>query len=179
MHDKQNDKFRRIYSATLLHTPWRNIRRWNRGQGSTPRTQINPRTRPRTALPRTDRLEANDRNAPGQGQGSRTQTLVLSKKKVLQKNFSGNLQKKTVFQEIFHALHKLLTTLKIVLFSSRGQTNFEGLEASRPRPKTWPSRPKPRPRTSNCVLEDVLEAKNVLKDSTSGNIIVFHASPFC
>ena len=55
---------------------------------------------------------------------------------------------------------------KIVLSSSRGQGNFRGLEASRPRPRTWPSRP--RPRTSKCVLEDVLEAKDVLEDSTSG-----------
>ena len=47
---------------------------------------------------------------------------------------------------------------KIVLSSSRGQGNFRGLEASRP-----------RPRTSKCVLEDVLEAKDVLEDSTSVN----------
>ena len=40
---------------------------------------------------------------------------------------------KTVFQKIFQALHKLLTTQKIVLSSSRGQGNFRGLEASRPR----------------------------------------------
>ena len=45
---------------------------------------------------------------------------------------------------------------KIVLSSSRGQVNFRGPKAS-------------RPRTSNCVLEDVLEAKDVLEDSTSGN----------
>ena len=43
-----------------------------------------------------------------------------------------------------------------MLSSSRGQANFRGLEASRP-----------RPRTSKCVLEDVLEAKDVLEDSTS------------
>ena len=40
----------------------------------------------------------------------------------------------------------------------RGQGQGQGLEASRPRP---------RPRTSKCVLEDVLEAKDVLEDSTS------------
>ena len=40
------------------------------------------------------------------------------------------------------------------------QGNFWGIETSRPRPWTWPS----RPRTSKCVLE----AKDVLKDSTSG-----------
>ena len=48
-----------------------------------------------------------------------------------------------------------------MLSSSRGQGNFRGLEASRPR--TRPLRP--RPRTSKCVLE----AKDVLKDSTSDN----------
>ena len=43
-----------------------------------------------------------------------------------------------------------------MLSSSRGQGNFRGPKASRP-----------RPRTSKCVLEDVLEAKDVLEDSTS------------
>ena len=102
--------------------------------------------------------------------------LVLSKKKGLHKNFSGDLQKKkkkkkrssqkffkrsprkNVFQKIFQPLHKILTFQKIVLSSSRGQANFRGLETSRPRP---------RPRTSKSVLEDVLEAKDVLEDSTS------------
>ena len=55
--------------------------------------------------------------------------------------------------------NEISTIQKIVLFSSRGQGNFRGLEASRHR--TWPS--KPRPRTSKCVLE----AKNVFKNSTS------------
>ena len=57
---------------------------------------------------------------------------------------------------MFWAIFKILTIPKIVLSSSRGQGNFRGLEASRP-----------RPRTSKCVLEDVLEAKDVLEDSTS------------
>ena len=50
-----------------------------------------------------------------------------------------------------------------MLYLSRGQVNFRGLEVSRPR--TWPSRPV----TSKCVFEDVLEAKDVFKDSTSAN----------
>ena len=41
--------------------------------------------------------------------------------------------------------NEISTVQKIVLSSSRGQGNFRGLEASRP-----------RPRTSKCVLEDVL-----------------------
>ena len=88
------------------------------------------------------------------------------KKRSSQKFFKRSPQK-NVFQKIFQALHKILTFQKIVLSSSPGQANFRGLEASRPRPRTWPSRP--RPRTSKCVLEDVLEAKDVLEDSTSGN----------
>ena len=58
------------------------------------------------------------------------------KKKGLHKNFLGDLKKKNVFQKIFQALHKILTIQKIVLSSSRGQANFRGLEASRPRPRT-------------------------------------------
>ena len=77
------------------------------------------------------------------------------KKRSSQKFFKRSLQK-NVFQKIFQALHKILTIQKIVLSSSRGQANFRGLEASRP-----------RPRTSKSVLEDVLEAKDVLEDSTS------------
>ena len=113
-----------------------------------------PRPRPRTAFPRTDTLEAKDRNA--RGQGPRTQSasaLQKKKKKGLHKNFSGDLQKKkkkkerssqkffkrsplkNVFQKIFQAFHKILTFQKIVLSSSRGQANFRGLEASRPRPR--------------------------------------------
>ena len=79
-------------------------------------------------------LEAKD-------QGHKAQVLSKKKKKGLHKNFSGDLQKKkkrssqkffkrsplkNVFQKIFQAQ-------KIVLSSSRGQANFRGLEASRPR----------------------------------------------
>ena len=73
------------------------------------RTKKNPR--PRTAFPRTDTLEAKNRNA--RGQGPRTQAQVLSKKKKgLHKNFSGDQKKgpktffrrssqKNVFQKFF------------------------------------------------------------------------------
>ena len=50
---------------------------------------------PRTAFPRTDSLEAKDRNARGQGQRPRTKDTgasVLQKKKRLQNFFSGDLQ---------------------------------------------------------------------------------------
>ena len=94
---------------------------------------------------------------------------AISKKKKKKKRSSQKCFKrsprKNVFQKIFQALHKILTIQKILLSSSRGQANFRGLEASRPR--IWPLRPRPRPRTSKSVLEDVLEAKDVLEDSTS------------
>ena len=61
--------------------------------------------------------------------------------------------------------NEISTVQKIVLSSSRGQGNFRGLEASRQGQGLEASRP--RPRTSKCVLEDVLEAKDVLEDSTS------------
>ena len=109
-----------------------------------------------------DTLEAKDRNARGQSQGPRTQAQVLSKKKKVfsklfqaiskkkissQKFFRRSPKKKkrssqkffkrsprkNVFQKLFQALHRILTIQKILLYSSRGQTNFRGREASRPR----------------------------------------------
>ena len=110
--------------------------RWSRGhkargQGQGQGHKKNPRSR--TAFPRTDTLEAKDRNARGQGKGSTTQAQVLSKKK-------------KVFTKIFQAI----STKKRFPKNFSGQANFRGLEAS-------------RPRTSKCVLE----AKDVLEDSTS------------
>ena len=164
-----------------------NWQRWSRGhktRGQGQGHKKTPRPRPRIAFPRTDTLEAKDRNARGQGQGHKRkcspkkrssqnffgQSPKKKKKKGFHKNFSGDLHKKkrfsqklfrrspqkNVVQKFFQALHKILTIQKLVLSSSRGQANFRGLEAS-------------RPRTSKCVLEDILEAKDVLEDSTSGS----------
>ena len=64
-------------------------------------------------------------------------------KKVFKKFFSGDFHlRKTKkglrkFTARFLALsNKISTVQKIVLSSSRGQANFRGLEASRPRPRT-------------------------------------------
>ena len=133
---------------TLFHQRWSRGHK-ARGQGQGQGHKKNPRPRPRTAFPRTDTLQAKDRNARGQGQGPRTQAQVLSKKKekkVFTKFFKRSPQK-NVFHKNFQAVHKILTIQKIVLSSSRGQANFRGLEASRP-----------RPRTSKCVLEDSTSA---------------------
>ena len=88
------------------------------------RTQKNPR--PRTAFPRTDTLEAKDRNARGQEHKRK----CSPKNKGLHRNFLGDLKKKRkVFTKIFQAistkkrfaknfsgdLHKILTIQKVVL----------------------------------------------------------------
>ena len=128
----------------------------SRTQGSRPR----PRTPKKSEAKAKDSL-FEDRHSRGQGQECsrpRTQAQVLSKKKKKKKKkkkrssqkFFKRSPQKNVFQKNFQALHKILTIQKIVLSSSRGQANFRGLEASRP-----------RPRTSKCVLED----------STSGNCL--------
>ena len=72
-------------------------------------------------------------NARGQGQGPRTQAQVLSKKK---KVFTKIFQAISNHKNFSSDLHEILTIQKIVLPSSRGQANFRGFEASRPRPMT-------------------------------------------
>ena len=98
--------------------------------------------------PRTGMLEAKAKD-----HGHKAQVLSKKKKKKKrssQKFFRRSPKKKkrsaqkffkrsplkNVFQKIFQALHKILTFQKIVLSSSRGQANFRGLQASRPRPRT-------------------------------------------
>ena len=116
---------------------------------------------------------------------------MFSQKKGLQKFFSSDLKKK-VFKNFFQAkkifkifflgdFHlnktkkglrkffarflalssKISTVQKIVLSSSRGQGSFRGLEASRP-----------RPRTSKCVLQDVLEDSPLI----SKNFVLIYCS---
>ena len=127
----------------------------SRTQGSRPRPR--PRTQKKSEAKAKDSL-SEDRHSRGQGQEcSRprprtkdTSASALQKKRSSQKFFKRSSQK-NVFQKMFQALHKILTIQKIVLSSSRGQANFRGLEAS-------------RPRTSKCALEDVV------KNSTSDAI---------
>ena len=70
------------------------------------------------------------------------------KKKGLKKFFSVDLKKKNGLENHFVPIYKILTIQKIVLTSSRGQGNFRGLEASRPRPRTW-----------KCALKDSTSVK--------------------
>ena len=114
--------------------------------------------------------------AKDQGHKRKCSPKKKKKKKGLHKNFLGDFQKKkqtkvctkffkrspqkNAFQKIFQALHKILTIQKLVLSSSRGQANFRGLEAS-----------KPRPRTSKCVLEDSTSGEHYSHVTSSMNEI--------
>ena len=112
-----------------------------RGQG-----QGQPLRGQTLSRPRTGMLEA---KAKDQGHQSAS-ALQKKKKRSSQKFFRRSPKKKkkssqkffkrsplqNVFQNIFQPLHKILTFQKLVLSSSRGQANFRGLEASRPRPRT-------------------------------------------
>ena len=107
-----------------------------RGQG-----QRQPFRGQTLSRPRTGMLEA---KAKDQGHKRKCSP---KKKRSLQKRFRRSQKKKkrssqkffkrspqtNVFQKIFQALHQILTIQKILLSSSRGQANFRGLEASRPR----------------------------------------------
>ena len=79
---------------------------------------------------------------------------AISKKKLSLEKFSQAFWRSPRRNKIGHDLGPFSTSQKIVLSSSRGQGIFEDLQASRLRPTT-----------SNCVIE----AKYVLKDSTSAN----------
>ena len=63
-----------------------------------------------------------------------------------------------IFRKVSGVFQRNFNGSKIVLSSSQRQGNFRGLEALRP-----------RPRTSKCGHDDVLDAKDVLEDSTSRN----------
>ena len=89
---------------------------------------------------------------------SPTNTQIFQQSSNTNKFFSQVLRRAPRQNNIAHDLGPFSTSQKIVLFSSRRQGVFKDLQGSRS-----------RPRTLNCVLEDVLEAKNVLEDFTSRN----------
>ena len=98
-------------------------------------------------------LRAKDTGASAINKKGLKKFFKRTTKKEVQKIFSGDLQN--------------FNNSKIVLSSSRGRGNFRGLEASRPRTSSS------RPRTSKCVLE----AKEVLEDSTSAGYYFFLLEP--
>ena len=120
-----------------------------RGQGQGQPFRGQTLSRPRTGMLEAKAKDTSASALPKKKKKKKVFTKIfqaISKKKKKKKRSSQKFFKrspqKNVFQKIFQALHKILTIQKIVLSSSRGQANFRGLEASRP-----------RPRTSKCVLE--------------------------
>ena len=123
---------------------WYKFQRWGRGhkargegQGHGPWPR-NPR--PWTDFPRTDPLEAKNRwNARRQGQGHNAQDVFYKKKVFGQKivNFPWNFRrrKKRSWPGFIFNRSKNSALL------GRRQGIFEDLKVSRPRPKTYPSRP--------------------------------------
>ena len=110
----------------------------SRTQGSRPR----PRTQKKSeAKAKAKDSLFEDRHSRGQGQEcsrprtNNTSASALQKKKRSSQKFFKRSPQKNVFQKNFQALYKILTIQKIVLSSSRGQANFRGLEALRPRPR--------------------------------------------
>ena len=97
-------KFHKILVFQQKYQRWsrgHKARGQGQGQGQGPKKNPRPRPRPRTAFPRTEPIEAKDRNARGQGQGPRT--LLSKKKKGLHKNFSGDLHEKTFLKNFSSA----------------------------------------------------------------------------
>ena len=72
----KNNNLKFLLKPLIPHLP--EVESSTQGLKPRPRIQKNPRPRPRTALPRTDPLEAKDRNA--RGQEPRTQVQMFSKK---------------------------------------------------------------------------------------------------
>ena len=74
----------------------------------------------------------------------------------LKKSLKNSVLKKTKSpkKQVFlqKTIHKILRIPKILLFSSREQSNFRGLEAS-------------RPRTSKCVLEDSTSVNGMYQEN--------------
>ena len=109
-------------------------------------------SRPRPRTQKNFEAKTKDRPSRGQGQVPRTQTQMFSKKKGPQnffqaiskkrssKFFSGELYLRKpkkdslqIFRKVSGVFQRNFNGSKIVLSSSRGQGNFRGLEASRPR----------------------------------------------
>ena len=101
----------------------------------------------------TKNSKAKDR--PSRGQGRRTQAQVFSKKKGLQKFFfrrsplEGNKKRfSQIFREVSGVFQQKFNNSKNSAVLEPRKSNFRGLEASRP-----------RPRTSKCVFEDSTSVK--------------------
>ena len=119
-----------------MHHKWQ---RWSRGHKARGQGQGHKKI----SRPRTDPLEAMAKD-----RGNRRKCFPKKKKSseiFFQATSTWVKQKRSsqIFARFLAFFSEISTVQKIVQSSSRGQGNFRGLAASRP-----------RPRTSKCVLED-------------------------
>ena len=115
----------------------------SRTEGSRPRLRTQKKSKAKGVLPRTALLRPRTRMLEAKAMDQEHKRKCSSKKnKKVFKIFFQVISKKTVEKKVFQPIYKILTI----------QGSLRGLEALRPTPKT-----------SKCVLE----AKNVLGDSTS------------
>ena len=145
------------------------MQRWSRGHKPRGQGQAhtkNPRPRPRTDFPRTDPLEAKDRNTRGQGLGPRSQLASVFQKKLIKKGLRAKIAnfpqkfrrsaRKSLRAEnckFFakfktkkkkgHNLGPFLINQKIVLSSTEDRAFLRNLEASKLSPRTRPLRSRP------------------------------------
>ena len=108
----------------------------SRTQGSRPRTQKKSEAKDSLSEDRHSRGQGQECSRPRPRTKDTSASALRKKKKRSSQKFFMRSPQKNVFQKIFQPLHKILTIQKIVLSSSRGQANFRGLEASKPRPRT-------------------------------------------
>ena len=137
--------------------------------------EVESRTQGSRPRPRTQKnFEAKAKDRPSRGQGQGHIRKCSPKKKRYSKTFLGKIglqkfffrrsllqetKKKRslqIFRKVSGVFQRNFNDSKIVLSLSRGQANLRGLEAS-------------RPRTLKCVLE----AKDVLEDSTSSRYVTY------
>ena len=114
----------------------------SRTQGSRPRPRTQKNPKPRTAFPRTEPLEAKDRNARGQGQGPRVQAQVLSKKKNVFKNFFLTISNSLAYPEFLIGVSPALKLQGVRVPPSRFSvppTRFECWMIRRKRPNSSPN----------------------------------------
>ena len=140
----------------------------SRTQDSRPRLKTAPsKTYGTLPRPRTGMLEAKKKGHRRKCSPKKGLQNFFQAKKSLKKfhqaisNWGKQKRSSQIFRKVSGVFQQNFNGSKIGLSSRRGQANFWGLETSRPRPRIWPLRG--RPRASKCVLEDVIEVKDVLK----------------
>ena len=104
-----------------------------RTQGSTPRPRTQKKSEAKakdSPFPRTDPLEAKDRNARGQGQEPRPQAQVISKKKVLKTFFRRKRSPKFFFRRSPTEENKKRSSQIFREVSGVSQQNFKGSKNS-------------------------------------------------